>query len=286
MKNARNLDIYFGLLILTCINLALAQDLGETKYTHSKTNIMSDRSQTSTIIGQLEAGQKVIVDSLICEWYAIYSVEKIGSFLGYVYAPLLKSNPPNVNLPTYTVINEDIHDVPGKMQIELRILVSGQITQIGLDSLLNKLYYSTKMRTGFKYHDHPTAIGIYAYSSREYAEAAGHQWIAMILKTHTGKIPVLQINEALLAQLCLKPQDKLGLSEDIRKEIWRQLVLNEYRALNEADKKYPDDMEKNGELWDRLKTQYDNALGKKYNLTYEQLEEIMLEAVSKEWPTP
>jgi hypothetical protein len=197
----------------------------------------------------------------------------------------LKSEPINVDLPKYSKFKEEIYDVPIKTQIDLRILVSGQITQIGLERLLNQLYFSNIKRTGFKYHDHPTAIFLYAYTSKEYAES-GDKWVAMLQKSHGAGSHSTQTNENLIAQNCLRPMDKFGLPESTRKEIWRQLVLVEDRSFREAERIYPDDFYKQARKADELQQKYERDLAKKYGLNSSQLQDISIEGAQKDWPLP
>ncbi len=80
-------------------------------------------------------------------------------------------------LPSCSIYDEDIHDVPLKTQVTLKVLVSGDITRPGLTALLNKLCSSTSKRTGFKHHDSPTNIYIYAFTSKEKGTSG---WIALL----------------------------------------------------------------------------------------------------------
>lgn len=282
-----------------------------------------------------------------------------------------------VIMPNYSVLNENVYDIPLKTQVELNILVSGEISETGLKALLNKLYSSTKAKKGFKYHNSPTNIYIYAFTSKERAESGMGQWIAMLQKSYGDVSPKISINERQIAQLGAEPEEKFGLSEATRKQIWSEIVKAEDRATKEAEERYPLDptqslrvgqlfelsketplmpeleptdpmaalqkmrrlpprttikvlkvstkdfkpwyfvaarspsrsslgtgwinstalrwqaqvdpkqqLEKQGELENRLIDKYENELAKKYGLTLEQLKEIALEGVTKDWPFP
>jgi hypothetical protein len=144
-------------------------------------------------------------------------------------------------MPKYSVLDEEIYDAPIKTQVGLTILVSGEISEPGLRALLNKLYFSIKARRGFKYHDSPTNIYIWAFTSKERFEAGMGQWIAMLEKSYYDVEPTIRINERQIAQLSAKPEQRFGLSEEKRKEIWKELVLLERRARKEAKERYPID---------------------------------------------
>jgi len=86
----------FLLLALVCVRLN-AQDWGMYRYVHSSTNIRGHRSTDSKVVGRLTAGQKVKVDYLQDNWYAVFSVNEAQrsekNALGYIYAPLLRPVP-------------------------------------------------------------------------------------------------------------------------------------------------------------------------------------------------
>ena len=142
-------------------------------------------------------------------------------------------------ISNYTILDEDIYDAPIKTQVTLKILVSGEISQPGLRALLNQIYSSTKARRGFKHHDSPTNVYIYAFTSKERAESGMGQWVAMLQKSYNDVKATISINERQIAQLGAKPEERFGLSEKKRKEIWKELVLVEDRARKEAEGRYP-----------------------------------------------
>ena len=148
-----------------------------------------------------------------------------------------------VVIPQYTVLDERIDDARLLYaKVTLSVLVSGDITADGLKALLNELYSSIKARKGFKYHDSPTTIFIYAYT-KEYADSYPMgQWIAMLIKTDEdeSKKPEISINDSQIAQLGAIPVEKFGLSEEKRKEIYQETWKAEDRARIDAQKKYPE----------------------------------------------
>ena len=100
----------------------------------------------------------------------------------------------NIIVPQHSILNEDLYDVPIKTQITLNILVSGEITEPGLRTLLGQLYSSIKNRKGFKYHDSPTNIYIYTYTSKEKYEAGWGEWVAMLEKGYDDTQSTIRIN--------------------------------------------------------------------------------------------
>lgn len=208
---------------------------------------------------------------------------------------------PKVVLPTYIVLEEDVYDAPIKTQVTLNVLVSGEISDSGLRALLNQLYSSTKARRGFKNHNSPTNIYIYAFTTKERYESGMGLWIAMLQKSYDDVKPTISIKESQITQLGAKPEEKFGLSEAKRKQIWYEIVKAEDRTTTEAEQKYPlsdplkpgysqsiarKQLEKQAELQDILNEKYENELAKKYGLTRKQLDEIAVEGLIKDWSFP
>lgn len=343
VKKSHSFLKFLGILVLLFIFFGLIRDLVKEDSMKRKTNQLPS-SPKETI---KKEGQKPIVQ------------------------------PEKLIMPTYSVLDEDIHDAPIKAQVELNILVSGEISETGLKSLLRKLYSSAKAKKGFKYHSSPTNIYIYAFTSKERAESGMGQWIAMLQQSPGDARPRISINERQIAQLGAKPQERFGLSEERRREIWKELILVERRARKEAEEQYPlyptqsfqigkvfqlsektplmpelepvdpiaalqrvrylppqttievlkvvtkrkepwyfvevtspsryslgsgwinssalmgqgqvdplEQMGKQGKLEYRLKNKYEDNLAKEYGLTREQLKEIGLEGITKDWPLP
>jgi hypothetical protein len=144
-------------------------------------------------------------------------------------------------LPEYKVLNEEISDTALKAQVLTNVLVSGELTEQGLRDLLTQLYNSIRQRTGFKYYPSPTAIYIYAFTSKEHADSGMGQWIAMLEKSHVATSPSISINKLQLAQVGVPPEDRFGLSEQKRMQIWSEYYLAETRAEDEGEKQYPVD---------------------------------------------
>lgn len=203
----------------------------------------------------------------------------------------------NVVVPKYSILSEDVYDIPLKTQVELNILVSGEISENGLKALLNKLYSSTKAKKGFKYHNSPTNIYIYAFTSKERAESGMGQWIAMLQESPSDLGPRISISKHQIAQLGAKPEERFGLSETNQIEIWKEYVLAEDRAWEKAEERYPFNTELSQSQFQKqaeklalfrqqLEKQYKGELAKKYGLTLEQLKEIADEGVTKDWPLP
>ena len=77
-----------------------SQGWGELKYAHKAGNIRSEPSIDSELIGKLVVGQKVKVDFLQNQYYAIFNLDEQvrdkSRALGYVFAPILKIEKPSI----------------------------------------------------------------------------------------------------------------------------------------------------------------------------------------------
>lgn len=147
---------------------------------------------------------------------------------------------PPVPQPSYEVVGEEVFDAPSKTQVELKVVVAGEIAKEGVSALLAKLYSETMSRTGFKHHLRPTSAYIYAYTDKEAAES-GPEWIGMLSKCHSCDSPNTVLADHRFEHLGAAPQERFGLSEEKRKEVYRKSVLVEDRAGAEARARHPVD---------------------------------------------
>jgi hypothetical protein len=201
--------------------------------------------------------------------------------------------------PKYSILKEEVKDLPAFTSITLRILVPQDATETELRTLLNDLYSSQVRRTGFKSEGPPDDILIFAYTSKERAD--GFQDIAHLLKQGKGLVPSININEGEIAERTAIPEQKFGLSEARRREIWNDYnkVLN--RAAEEADQRYPladvsramasgispsecgAEINKRNKLYENLVDNYTAELSRRHGITLEQLKAIDAEAFRRDW---
>jgi len=209
---------------------------------------------------------------------------------------------PDAPMPTYDVVDRDTYDAPIKTQIELHAVVSGTLTEHGLKQLLQKLYDEANATRGFKYHGgKPTHVFISLYTSRDHFKSGMGQWIAMLSKIGENSRVDTQVKTELISQLDAKPEVKHGLPESKRKEIFRAIVTAEDRADADAQRMYPlpDPLKpgysqakasaqvmKQAEVLNTLEKKYKAEVAKRYGITEEQLWDISVEAIEKNWPMP
>jgi hypothetical protein len=184
----------------------------------------------------------------------------------------------------HTVLNEDVSETPGKAQITENLLVHPDITEADLRTLLERRYEVANQRSGFRYHEHPTVVAIYAYPSREHAESGMGQWAGMLLQTPGDSVPRITIHPSVG-----KPsteEERFGLPEVQRRDIYSRIVEAEDRGQADAELKHPTDYIKQAQLASELSEANKGALAKELKLTVGQLREIALEGLTKNWPMP
>ncbi|MEE9555451.1 MAG: hypothetical protein V3W18_14285 [candidate division Zixibacteria bacterium] len=209
---------------------------------------------------------------------------------------------PDVPMPTYHVVDRDIYDAPIKTQVELHAVVSGRVTEFGLRQLLQKLYGEANATRGLKYHGgKPTHVFIYLYTSQDHFKSGMGQWIAMLSKIGENSRVDTEVKTEQISQLDAKPEVKHGLPESKRKEIFRAIVTAEDRAVADASRIYPlpdpgkpgysqakasEQYEKQAEASNTLMEKYKSEVAELYGISQEQVKDISIEALTKNWPMP
>ncbi len=104
-----------------------------------------------------------------------------------------------------------------------------------------------------------------------------------------------------LHNLCKQRIEEEKQKEAERRQIWRELIKAEDRAMKESRRIYPDldpldpgysqsayleRFQEQEALRTKLYKKYKNELAEKYGLTQKQLDEIGMEAIEKDWPLP
>lgn len=184
----------------------------------------------------------------------------------------------------YTLIDETLDESPGKTQIIMNIVVPESASDEELTTLLQQLLQDVGRRTGFRYHERPTVVGIYAYASREHAASGMGQWEAMVTKTPNTIEPsvVIRLGRGIVGE----PAVRFGLTRQQRMVAYRQLVDVEDRGQAEAASQFPTDFFRQFERAGELAEQYRQDLADELGITLDQLDEIALEGFQQNWPMP
>jgi hypothetical protein len=192
-----------------------------------------------------------------------------------------------ISAPDYVVLDKEITDDQIKTQVVIHAAASGSLSRENLEKLLRVLHEDACATSGLKHHGgEPTHVFVYVYTSEEHYKSGMGQWIAMLSRIGKNANPKIDVKDNLLAQQSLKPETKYGLSEEQRKDIFRRSVLIEDRAFADAEKRYPSDLTKQMELANELMDRYEQEFAKECGLTVEQLTEIAVEGLEKNWPMP
>jgi len=212
------------------------------------------------------------------------SIILVSALVAFVFGCRDSQNNSAIPDVPYTILKEGVSETPGKAQITENLLVHPGITEADLRTLLEKRYEVVSQRSGFRYHEHPTVVAIYAYPSREHAESGMGQWAGMLLQTPGDSVPRITIHPSVG-----KPyteEERLGLSEVQRRNIFKRIVETEDRGQADAELKYPTDYVKQAKLASELSKANKDALAKELKLTPDQISEIAEEGLTKNWPIP
>jgi hypothetical protein len=182
------------------------------------------------------------------------------------------------------MLGDEVNETPGKTQVTQNLLVKRDITDTDLRTLLSRRYEEARQRSGFRYHEHPTVVAIYAYSSREHAESGMGQWVGMLSKTPGDSVPRITIHASVGTTSA--EEERFGLSEARRRDVYKQIVLAEDRGQADAERKHPTDLAAQFKLASELSNAYKDALAKELKLAPDELKEIATEGFTKNWPMP
>lgn len=185
----------------------------------------------------------------------------------------------------YSVLEEAVSDEPIKTQIEQHIVAKGIPSAQGLEAEIRNRYAAAVSRKGFRYHNPASNIYIYVYGSEEQARAGQGLWIGMLAKgpSDTGE-PRVQISQERLAALSAPSEERFGLSEEMRRQVFREITAAEDRATREAMSRVPDSqIMKQIDLERELSSKYKLEVARKYGLSEEQLLKVTVEGVTNGW---
>jgi len=99
----------------------------------------------------------------------------------------------------HTVLDRSVDDSPLKTQVDLRVLATGRpVTASNLRNLLTVLYEQAMQQTGFRFREHPSAVYIWIYTTRD---QDGSDWVGMLQKSHSDQQPNISVDENRLARI-------------------------------------------------------------------------------------
>ena len=84
----------------------------------------------------------------------------------------------------------------------------------------------------------------------------------------------------------MENKERFAFDESQRKEIYKNIRRAEARGCRDAERRYPNDLQKQFTLASELQDRYKNELANKLGISRDQLDEIGLEGIQKNWPFP
>lgn len=195
---------------------------------------------------------------------------------------------------TYWIVEQELDDTPIKSQVVWHVAVEGQYDKAILQDLLTHLYEKANSLSGFKYYNPATHYQIVVYASEDRAKSKSGNWVALLNKIRENPFDY-KFNELMITEAQKPATEKFGLSENMRMQVYKEIILAERRAMSETEKKYDlskmegtpaEKMKIFGKYKSNLEEKYKNALAKNYKINRDQLSEIGIEGFSKGWAFP
>lgn len=198
---------------------------------------------------------------------------------------------------TSNVVWDDVYDSIAKTQIDIKVVVSGKVTQSGLKQVFMDLYEKNRRRTGCsKYRKYPNSFFFRAFGSSDAANSYPGLPLAIFFKSaddsERNREPQIDIYNDRINALFEKPEISFGLSDAERRLIWSELstVENEsdeldaqlWQAAKKKDANTSDLIQ--AEVW--RKNQLAKAkITQNHNISLEVLNSIQDEGIKKGWST-
>jgi hypothetical protein len=191
------------------------------------------------------------------------------------------------SVPAFVVLPDEVDDMPLKVQVVRKLVLSGPTTREQIETLVGVQYEAIRDLTGFRNRSTPSHIGIYVYASEGNAKAPQPAWLAMLWTVDAdGPTPGVTVDEDRLAVAWAPPEERSGLSEEKRIEISQAVVRAERRARVEAQRLNPNDLNAEATAAQQLRTRYREEVASQYGITMDVLHAIIGESVTKAWPLP
>lgn len=210
----------------------------------------------------------------------------------------------NKSLSDYTA--QEISNLPIDKKMLYRIVVSSEIKEDEVRPTIQKIISDITQKdndideiTLFLYSDEELSSGSYDIGTATWAPKGKLGNVTPEIaesNDRTSYETTIQIKENLEEYLSQrgKSEDKFGLTEEERRQFFKEIVAAEDRANSEAEKLYPTDITnpnykqenlmKNIDKADKLMEKYRAEVRARYNLTQEQSSEITTEAFEEGWP--
>ncbi len=196
--------------------------------------------------------------------------------------------------------SQEIENLPTAKRMSYRVLVSSDIKEGQVRPTVEKIVSDLSSKDNkidsihlLLYSDKEIVDGSYDVAMATWAPGGKLGNITPEIvksKDRTGYEISLSIRDNLEEYLKSRAEqeDKHGLSQTERHQIFKEIIAAEDKAFKEADKLYPleiqGNFDKNMDKTFELQEKYKLQINEKYNITDEIRSEIVLEGVIKRWP--
>lgn len=200
---------------------------------------------------------------------------------------------------------DEVNNLPKNKRKTYRVVVPADIKEEQVKPTIEKILAEIieldndiDEVTIFLYSDKSIATGPYDVATATWA--FGGEWGSTtpeIARTNdrTGYKIVVEVKPDLEKYLKERSSsdEKFGLSDEKRKQIYKKFVANADKAQAEANEMYPTDTSvpgwqenvgKNNQMQSDLRAKYRSQLAEEYDLTEKQLYEVADEGFNKNWP--
>jgi hypothetical protein len=165
-------------------------------------------------------------------------------------------------------------------------VVSGNITEQSLRRALGDLLQSASQDHDWKHGQPdrgPTEVSIYLFISKVWAKERSTHIATLDWCEWNGR-PDIDINQRQLDS-CRKPTTRFSLDDSQRQNVFRLVYTAAVKAASEGEKAYPNDEKKSLEVTEALLLADCGRICRRYKISQEQLDEILVEGMESHWPS-
>lgn len=197
----------------------------------------------------------------------------------------LPTSTPWPRIGKYRLLDDKSSETADTVIVDWTVLSEPNATAESLTSLLNDLYGIALGQVEAE-ETRSVEIRLRAYATESHWRAGQGAWAGAMYKDAGQEQPRLLIDEELLEAIRQPPQERFGLTESERKQVWLDINRAEDRAIEEAQSKYPEmaPADEYSSHKEELLWQYWGEVADKERLSLDELFEIVDEAVLKGWP--
>src|SRR5690606_21955060 len=158
-------------------------------------------------------------------------------------------------VPAYEIIDKKKNEKTRKTKNVVDVLYKDTIfNREDLKRVLLDVYEKNKNENEFQYHDKPTVLGVYIYTSKESATDDRSSWIGMLTKVPKDILPALTYNDFRMeGQKDLHSNETSEDEKDYQDllkyfqqrdidfcEFYKNIGKIEKESIDKADEKYPE----------------------------------------------